>query len=107
LLQKRFGVIAARIMRLLRARGMLEDRTVGDVAMLPIKDVRSMLARLYTAGVLDMRQVPKRADTAPASTIFLWHLVSRVYTGVHRNARVKPSVEHCRFSRPLAVSGAE
>ncbi|KAA0173762.1 hypothetical protein FNF27_04710 [Cafeteria roenbergensis] len=69
---RKYGPVAARIVRLLVARGMLEDRAVGDVAMLPLKDARSLLFRLYAAGVVSLRQVAKRTDFAPASIIFLW-----------------------------------
>lgn len=40
------------------------------------KDVRERMLRLFQLGIVEMQEVPRSADRAPARTIFLWKLMS-------------------------------
>lgn len=68
----RFGRIAARIIRLLRDRGRLEEKQVAAFAMMRIKDVRAILTELQYAGIVEAQEVPKDAGRQPSRTVYLW-----------------------------------
>jgi hypothetical protein len=68
----RYGPKAARVMRLLQAKGQLEQKEVGDLAMLPPKDARAALYMLLKGGMLKLHEISKRPDMAPTNTFFMW-----------------------------------
>lgn len=72
----RHGPIALRIVRLLRERGRLEEKTVASAAMMRIKDVRGILTELQFAGLLEAQELPKDNTRQPSRTIYLWYFDS-------------------------------
>ncbi|RKP23698.1 hypothetical protein SYNPS1DRAFT_24233 [Syncephalis pseudoplumigaleata] len=84
---ERFGNAACRILKLLQARGKMDERQVSRLAMLPMKDTRELLQALSLHGFAELQEVPKSADRAPARTFFLWYVpIDKCYRVLSRNA---------------------
>ncbi|KAF1778475.1 RNA polymerase III subunit RPC82-related, helix-turn-helix [Phytophthora cactorum] len=95
-IQDKYGVASARIVRLLMEKRQLEQKTIGELALLPSNDARHRLYELYTDKLLKMQEIPKRADHNPAFTFFCWSVdVPQMQTRV--TERVQDSL--CRLRR--------
>jgi len=69
----RFGQPGMRIFKMLMMKGQLEQKQVAEMAMLPIKDVRTSLYNMLQAGFVYMQDIPKTSDRAPSRTFYTWH----------------------------------
>lgn len=67
-----YGRPSARCYRIIREQKMVEDRHIARLAMMPGKEVRERLFQLLKVGLVQLQEVPRTADHAPARTIFLW-----------------------------------
>ncbi|KAE9027938.1 hypothetical protein PR003_g2945 [Phytophthora rubi] len=95
-IQDKYGVASARIVRLLMEKRQLEQKTIGELALLPSNDARHRLYELYTDKLLKMQEIPKRADHNPAFTFFCWSVdVPQMQTRI--TERVQDSL--CRLRR--------
>jgi len=72
---EKFGRDSARIIRVLMEHKHLEDKQVGEYAMIPVKDARERLYAMMRSGYLVLREVQKRADYTPMHTYFMWIVV--------------------------------
>jgi DNA-directed RNA polymerase III subunit RPC3 len=72
LVMARFGPLAARAIRILQAKGRLEEKQVSTLAMSRPKDIRSALSALQASGMADIQEVPKDSSRQPSRTMFLW-----------------------------------
>ncbi|KAF1353314.1 RNA polymerase III subunit RPC82-domain-containing protein [Delphinella strobiligena] len=68
----RFGSIATRIVRMLNAKGKLDEKQVANFTLMRQKDIRSILAEMHEAGFLEAQEVPKDNSRQPSRTLFLW-----------------------------------
>lgn len=68
----RFGNEAARMIRILDAKGKLDDRQLGVLSLQRVKDVKMLLLELQTAGYLDLQEVPRDVGRAPQRTIYMY-----------------------------------
>jgi len=68
----RFGPLAARIVRILHARGKLDEKQVGTVGLIRQKDLRAKLTAMQEAGYVDTQEVPRDNSRQPSRTIYLW-----------------------------------
>uniref|UniRef100_M4BZK8 DNA-directed RNA polymerase III subunit RPC3 n=1 Tax=Hyaloperonospora arabidopsidis (strain Emoy2) TaxID=559515 RepID=M4BZK8_HYAAE len=71
-IQEKYGVASARIVRLLLEKRQLEQKTIGELALLPSNDARHRLYELYTDKLLILQEISKRADHNPAFTFYCW-----------------------------------
>lgn len=71
-LQEKYGTPTARIVRLLMEKRQLEQKTIGELALLPSNDTRRRLYELYRDELVQLQEIPKRADHNPAFTLFCW-----------------------------------
>ncbi|KAG7377123.1 DNA-directed RNA polymerase III subunit RPC3 [Phytophthora pseudosyringae] len=95
-IQDKYGVASARIVRLLMEKRQLEQKTIGELALLPSNDARHRLYELYTDKLLKMQEIPKRADHNPAFTFFSWSVdMPQMQTRI--TERVQDSL--CRLRR--------
>ncbi|KAG7385584.1 DNA-directed RNA polymerase III subunit RPC3 [Phytophthora boehmeriae] len=95
-IQDKFGVASARIVRLLMEKRQLEQKTIGELALLPSNDARHRLYELYGEKLVKMQEIPKRADHNPAFTFFCWSVdVPQMQTRIME--RVQDSL--CRLRR--------
>ena len=70
--QEKFGTPSARILRLLMDKRQMEQKTIGEVALLPSNDTRKRLFEMYAEHLVKLQEIPKRADHNPAFTVFCW-----------------------------------
>ncbi|GMF17053.1 unnamed protein product [Phytophthora fragariaefolia] len=97
-IQDKYGVASARIVRLLMEKRQLEQKTIGELALLPSNDARHRLYELYTDKLLKMQEIPKRADHNPAFTFFCWSVdVPQMQARI--TERVQDSLCHLRRRR--------
>lgn len=68
----KLGAPSARIVRLLLEKRQLEQKTIGELALLPSHDARRRLYALLQERLVQVQEVPKRADHNPAFTFFCW-----------------------------------
>lgn len=72
LIEARFGSVAVRVIRVLAAKGRLDEKRLQEISMMASKDLRQVLAQMEAAGFLDLQEVPRDAQRQPARTIYLW-----------------------------------
>jgi DNA-directed RNA polymerase III subunit RPC3 len=72
--RERYGDGGLRVLRLLLARGKMDERTVGKTALMAAKDVRPLLGAMSADGVISMQEVPKSADRNPSRMFYLWYV---------------------------------
>ncbi|KAK9458576.1 RNA polymerase III subunit RPC82-domain-containing protein [Lipomyces oligophaga] len=72
LIERRQGPIASRLLRIVRAKGRIDEKQIAQIALLPTKEIRSHLTALHEIGALDLQEVPKGSDHAPSRTYYLW-----------------------------------
>lgn len=71
----RFGVSTARIIELLTSHDeLIEQQQLSDLAIMPAREARENLYKLYKDKWVDYRDISKRLDYNPASTYYFWHL---------------------------------
>jgi len=68
----RFGPLANRIVRILHAKGKLDEKQVGTVGLIRQKDLRSKLTAMQEAGYVDTQEVPRDNSRQPSRTMYLW-----------------------------------
>jgi DNA-directed RNA polymerase III subunit RPC3 len=73
LVEMRYGDVALRVLRILHAKGKLDEKRLQEISLLPFKDLRQTLASMQSGGFVDLQEVPKDAQRQPSKTIFLWY----------------------------------
>jgi DNA-directed RNA polymerase III subunit RPC3 len=68
---QRYGQECCRIFRLLGLNGQLEQKQIGERAMVP-KDVRELLYRLLKDHYVQVQEVAKTAERVASKSIHLW-----------------------------------
>jgi DNA-directed RNA polymerase III subunit RPC3 len=83
MIESRFGDVALRVVRVLQAKGKLDEKRLQEISLLPFKDLRQTLASMQRGGFVDLQEVPKDAQRQPSKTIFLWyHDADRVCSSI-------------------------
>ncbi|KAF7593170.1 RNA polymerase III subunit C82 [Aspergillus hancockii] len=72
MIEARYGDVALRIVRVLHAKGKLDEKRLQEISLLPFKDLRQVLASMQGGGFVDLQEVPRDAQRQPSRTIFLW-----------------------------------
>lgn len=68
----RWGPLAARIIRILHARGKLDEKQVSTAGLMRTKEIRAALTAMQEAGFVDTQEVPKDNTRAPSRTMYFW-----------------------------------
>ncbi|KAF4537277.1 RNA polymerase iii subunit rpc82 [Lasiodiplodia theobromae] len=68
----RWGPLAARIIRILHAKGKLDEKQVSTTGLMRTKEIRAALTAMQEAGVVDTQEVPKDNTRAPSRTMYFW-----------------------------------
>ncbi|KAL3143158.1 hypothetical protein ABBQ38_002018 [Trebouxia sp. C0009 RCD-2024] len=71
-IRQRFGAHGLRVFRLLLLHPQLEQKQIAEKAMLPPKEAKELLYRLFKAGFVGLQDVPRTADHAPSRTLYTW-----------------------------------
>lgn len=72
MIEARYGDVALRVIRVLRAKGRLDEKRLQEISLLPFKDLRQVLASMQAGGFVDLQEVPRDAQRQPSRTIYLW-----------------------------------
>ncbi|KAJ5470814.1 hypothetical protein N7530_008171 [Penicillium desertorum] len=73
MIESRYGDVALRVVRVLHAKGKLDEKRLQEISLLPFKDLRQTLASMQTGGFVDLQEVPRDAQRQPSKTIYLWY----------------------------------
>ncbi|KAF7115121.1 hypothetical protein CNMCM5793_001355 [Aspergillus hiratsukae] len=73
MIEARYGDVALRVVRVLHAKGKLDEKRLQEISLLPFKDLRQVLASMQTGGFVDLQEVPRDAQRQPSRTIYLWY----------------------------------
>lgn len=68
----RYGPIATRLVRLLHAKGKLDEKQVSNLGMIRQKEIRAVLSTMQEASIVETQEVPKDASRQPSRTLYLW-----------------------------------
>lgn len=69
-----FGASARRVFRLLCEKKFIDQKQVGDLAMLPSKAAREALYELHLSGLIQMQEIPTTDDFKTSRSFFLWNV---------------------------------
>ena len=69
---RRFHVYGLRIFNILLSHQWLEQKTIGERALLPGKDARALLYRLLSAKLVRLQEIPRSSDHAPRRTYYVF-----------------------------------
>ncbi|GAB7353017.1 hypothetical protein MBLNU459_g3574t1 [Dothideomycetes sp. NU459] len=69
----RFGSVSTRIVRMLSAKGKLDEKQVASFSLLRQKDIRSILTEMHEAGFVEAQEVPKDNSRQPSRALYLWY----------------------------------
>jgi len=72
IIETRYGDVALRVVRVLHAKGKLDEKRLQEISLLPPKDLRQVLASMQAGGFVDLQEVPRDAQRQPSRTIYLW-----------------------------------
>ncbi|XP_065198559.1 DNA-directed RNA polymerase III subunit RPC3-like [Sycon ciliatum] len=72
LVQERFGSKCLRVFRLLLDKKHLEEKQIGDMAMIPSKEAQELMYRMLRSHFVTLQEVPRTPDHAPSRTFFLF-----------------------------------
>jgi DNA-directed RNA polymerase III subunit RPC3 len=72
ILTARYGQESLRLVRILREKGKLDEKSLGSLSLMNQKLMRSILNRMHEAGHLELQEVPRDNQRAASRTIFLW-----------------------------------
>lgn len=68
------GEVAGRICTILRVNGHMESDTIAEAAMVPAKDTREVLHRLYRENYINLFNINQGKQHNPASMFYLWSI---------------------------------
>ncbi|GME44776.1 dna directed rna polymerase iii subunit [Neofusicoccum parvum] len=68
----RWGPLAARIVRILSAKGKLDEKQVSTTGLMRTKEIRASLTAMQEAGFVETQEVPKDNTRAPSRTMYFW-----------------------------------
>lgn len=72
LIASRFGGSALRVIRVLLAKGKLDEKRLQEISLMASKDLRQLLSHLEGAGFIDLQEVPRDSQRQPSRTLYLW-----------------------------------
>jgi DNA-directed RNA polymerase III subunit RPC3 len=73
MLLENFGRTGHRLARMMRTLGKLEEKQLPTLAFMKQKDIRTKLAEMQMAGMIDIQEVPRDNSRTTGRTIFLWY----------------------------------
>lgn len=68
----RWGPLGARIVRILGAKGRLDEKQLAQLGLCRQRELRHTLTAMQAAGFVDTQEVPRDASRQPSRTIYLW-----------------------------------
>jgi len=74
MVQDSHGEVAARIISILQTNGSLDAETIAEAAMVPAKDVREILHRLYKTNFISILVLQQSKQYNPSNAYYLWNV---------------------------------
>ncbi|RHY32062.1 hypothetical protein DYB32_002891 [Aphanomyces invadans] len=71
---EKYGAASARLVRVITEQRQLEQKTLGEMALLPAAETRSRLFEMYRDKLLNLQEIPKRTDYNPQFTLYCWSI---------------------------------
>ncbi|KAF0686203.1 Aste57867_21989 [Aphanomyces stellatus] len=71
-IHEKYGAASARLVRVITEQRQLEQKTLGEMALLPAAETRSRLFEMYRDKLLNLQEIPKRTDYNPQFTLYCW-----------------------------------
>jgi DNA-directed RNA polymerase III subunit RPC3 len=72
LVEQSFGRQGLRLVKILRAKGKVDDKTLPILALMNKKDVLVKMVEMELAGYLEVQEVPRDNNRTAARTLFFW-----------------------------------
>lgn len=72
IIREKFGVEAARVVRVLMHKGRLDEKHLAKFAMMTLKDSRELCLKLLAGKIIELQEVPKTNDRQPSRTFYLY-----------------------------------
>ncbi|KAK6845258.1 DNA-directed RNA polymerase III subunit RPC3 [Apiospora arundinis] len=72
IIEDTFGREGLRLIKILRAKGKIDDKTLPTMALMQKGDVHMKMVEMELAGFLDVQEVPRDNNRVAARTLFLW-----------------------------------
>jgi len=69
----RFGTVSARVVRLLKQKGKLEQKQIEEGCMVRKRDAQAMLSNMQELGIVETQEVPRDAARQPSRAFYLWY----------------------------------
>eukprot|EP01036_Dinobryon_divergens_P029315 gene29315-38392_t len=100
----RFGQASGRIIELLTRNKFLEQQAISDMVLVPAREARERLYRLYRDRWVNYVELSKRCDFSPATSFFFWFLdldrmqsaiVNHLYQSVY-NLKIRRAFEYAK-----------
>nr|CCA16234.1 PREDICTED: similar to Polymerase (RNA) III (DNA directed) polypeptide C (62kD) putative [Albugo laibachii Nc14] len=102
-IQDKFGVQSARIVRLILEKRQLEQKSIGELALLPLNESRRRVYDLYSDKFIHLQEIPKRSDHNPVHTMYTWSVNTFHIERVIRE-RVQDSICKLRSRRDFIAN---
>ncbi|KNZ57128.1 hypothetical protein VP01_2234g4 [Puccinia sorghi] len=74
IIREKYGIEAARVVRILLHKGRLDEKHLAKFAMMTLKDSRELCLKLSAAKVIELQEVPKTNDRQPSRTFYLFFI---------------------------------
>ncbi|MBW0496044.1 hypothetical protein O181_035759 [Austropuccinia psidii MF-1] len=74
IIREKYGVEAARVVRILLNKGRLDEKHLAKFAMMSLKDSRELCLKLSAGKILELQEVPKTNDRQPSRTFYLFFI---------------------------------
>lgn len=66
------GSLPVRIVRILAAKGKLDEKQVATIGLMRQKDIRGILGAMQEAGFVETQEVPRDNQRQPSRTMYFW-----------------------------------
>ena len=74
MVQDNHGEVAARIISILQTKGSLDAESIAEAAMVPAKDVREILHRMYKTNFISILVLQNSKQYNPSTAYYLWNV---------------------------------
>jgi len=72
IIHHKFDPLSARIFRLILNKKHLDQKQISSIALIPLKETRERLNKMFASGYLHVQEMPRTQDHAPARTFYLY-----------------------------------
>ncbi|PLW12968.1 hypothetical protein PCANC_07820 [Puccinia coronata f. sp. avenae] len=74
IIREKYGIEAARVVRILMHKGRLDEKHLAKFAMMTLKDSRELCLKLSAGKIIELQEVPKTNDRQPSRTFYLFFI---------------------------------